>query len=64
MAAIANALEDDALQHAFSDGAFEQTIRPLIAMEEFSSGPPEPLVEARPAVTGARARGGAIKSGR
>ena len=38
MAAIANELADDAMQHAFSDGAVEQSIRPLIAMEEFSAG--------------------------
>ena len=38
MAAIANELADDAMQHAFSDGFVEQSIRPLIAMEEFSAG--------------------------
>ncbi len=43
MAAIANALADDALQHAFCDGAVEQSIRPLIAAEEFSAGPPREL---------------------
>ena len=38
MAAIANELADDAMQHAFSDGPVEEVIRPLIAMEEFSTG--------------------------
>ncbi len=48
MAAIANELADDALQHIFSDGAVEQRIRPLIAMEEFSTAPPGQLVEVKP----------------
>jgi len=39
LAAIANALADDVLQHAFSDGPIEAAIRPLIAREEFSAGP-------------------------
>ncbi|HKM83931.1 MAG TPA: hypothetical protein VJY15_23615, partial [Candidatus Acidoferrum sp.] len=39
MAAIANELADDAMQHAFSDGPVEKVIRPLITMEEFSAGP-------------------------
>jgi hypothetical protein len=39
MAAIANALADDVMQHAFSDGPIEQAIRPLIAPEEFTAGP-------------------------
>ena len=39
MAAIANELADDAMQHAFSDGPIEKIIRPLVAMEEFSAGP-------------------------
>jgi hypothetical protein len=39
LAAIANELADDAMQHAFSDGAIEKSIRSLIAMEEFSAGP-------------------------
>ncbi len=38
MAAIANALADDAIRHAFSDGAVESTIRPLIEPEEFTAG--------------------------
>jgi hypothetical protein len=38
MAAIANAVADEALRHAFSDGAIESAIRPLIAPEEFSAG--------------------------
>ena len=37
MAAIANELDDDSMQHAFSDGPIEQSIRGLIAMEEFSA---------------------------
>ena len=43
MAAIANELADDAMQHAFSDGQVEKAIRPLIAMEEFSSTPAQTL---------------------
>jgi 2-methylcitrate dehydratase PrpD len=39
LAAIANALADNAMQHAFSDGAIEEAIRPLIAPEEFTAGP-------------------------
>jgi hypothetical protein len=39
LAAIANALADHAMQHAFSDGPVEGTIRPLIAPEEFTAGP-------------------------
>ena len=42
MAAIANALADDAIRHAFSDGAFEQVIRPLIEIEEFTAGDDRP----------------------
>ena len=38
MAAIANALADDVMQHAFSDGPIETAIRPLIAPEEFTAG--------------------------
>ena len=38
MAAVANALADDAMQHAFSDGPIEQAIRPLVAQEEFFDG--------------------------
>ncbi len=39
MAAVANALADDAIRHAFSDGRIEQAVRPLIAAEEFDAGP-------------------------
>ncbi len=39
MAAVANALADRAMQHAFSDGEVETVIRPLIAPEEFTAGP-------------------------
>jgi hypothetical protein len=38
MAAIANELADDAMRHALSDGAFEASVRPLIAAEEFAAG--------------------------
>ena len=41
MAAIANALADDAMQHGFIDGPIEAAIRPLIAPEEFTAGSPE-----------------------
>jgi hypothetical protein len=37
MASIANALCDEAMQHAFSDGEVETAIRPLIAIEEFTA---------------------------
>jgi hypothetical protein len=38
LAAIANELEDDVMQHAFSDGLVEKAVRPLIADEEFFAG--------------------------
>ena len=38
MAAIANALADDAMRQAFVDGPFERILRPLIAPEEFTAG--------------------------
>jgi hypothetical protein len=41
LAAIANALADDVLQKAFCAGAIEDAIRPLIAPEEFTAGPPD-----------------------
>src|SRR5208337_744002 len=44
MAAIANELVDDAMQHAFSDGQVEQIVRPLIAVEQFSAGLPGQLI--------------------
>jgi Putative glucoamylase/Protein of unknown function (DUF3131) len=47
LAAIANELADDAMQHAFSDGPIEESIRPLLAMEEFSSGPIGPIASGR-----------------
>jgi hypothetical protein len=49
MAAIANALADNAMQHAFSDGTVERAIRPLIAMEEFGTeqGPRAPIALGR-----------------
>ena len=43
MAAIANELADDAMQHAFSDGQVEQSVRSLIAVEQFSAGLPGQL---------------------
>jgi hypothetical protein len=39
MAAIANALTDNAMQRAFSDGLVERAIRPLLAVEEFGNAP-------------------------
>ena len=42
MAAIANALADDAMRHAFSDGPVERIIRPLIEPEEFTAGVDSP----------------------
>jgi hypothetical protein len=38
LAAIANALNDDVLVRAFSHGAVETAVRPLIALERFESG--------------------------
>ena len=38
MAAIANSLADDAMRCAFVDRQFEQALRPLMAMEEFTAG--------------------------
>jgi hypothetical protein len=38
MAALANALADDAMQRGFVQGGFEKIIRPLLAEEEFSAG--------------------------
>ena len=38
LVAIANALADDAMRQAFSEGAIEASIRPLIAPEEFTAG--------------------------
>jgi hypothetical protein len=42
LAAIANALADDAMRHAFSDGQVERVVRPLIEPEEFTSGEDHP----------------------
>ena len=55
MAAIANAVADDAMQHAFSDGPIEAAIRPLIAREEFTAGDSTGAV--RPAVASTRQAG-------
>lgn len=38
LAALANELRNDRLQHYFSHGAVESTLRPLMAMEEFGAG--------------------------
>ena len=38
MAALANDLEKDRLQEYFSKGEVEQTVRPVIAPEEFTAG--------------------------
>ncbi len=40
LAAIANVLADDAMQHALADGPFEGAIRALIAPEAFTAGAP------------------------
>jgi hypothetical protein len=37
MVAIANTLADDAMRRAFADGPFEATIRPIIAIEQFTA---------------------------
>jgi hypothetical protein len=54
MAAIANELVDDAMQHAFSDGQVEQIVRPLIAVEQFSAGLPGQLIGVQPTVADAQ----------
>ena len=56
MAAIANAVADDAMRAAFIDEQSERILRPLIAPEEFTAGP-APAGASRPA------RGDAGKSG-
>lgn len=38
MAALGNALADDAMRGYVSEGALEETLRPLMQMEEFSAG--------------------------
>jgi hypothetical protein len=38
MAAVANELRNDRLQHYFSHGAVERALRPLMAVEEFGAG--------------------------
>jgi hypothetical protein len=58
MAAIANELADDAMQHAFSDGQVEQIVRPLIAVEQFSAGLPGQVIEVQPRVAGSQDGGG------
>ena len=61
MAAIANELADDAMQHAFSDGQVEKAIRPLIAMEEFSSTPAQNAASSGPRANLFRRIGWALK---
>jgi hypothetical protein len=39
MAAAANALTGDRLQHLFAQGAVERRVKPLMAMEQFTAGP-------------------------
>jgi hypothetical protein len=56
MAAIANELAGDALQHAFSDGRIEQYVRPVIAIEEFAAGPPAQSIAAVPSDDRSRSR--------
>jgi hypothetical protein len=51
MAAIANAVADDAMRDAFIDGPAERVLRPLIAPEEFTAGA-APAGSARPAGDG------------
>ena len=59
LAAIANALCDNAMQHAFSDGPIEAAIRPLIAPEEFTAGPSQRSdEEVAPTKSGSRREGG------
>ena len=48
MAAIANAVADDAMRAAFIDEQTERILRPLIAPEEFTAGP-APADASRPA---------------
>jgi hypothetical protein len=47
MAAIANELAEDGMRHAFCDGRIEQTVRPVIAVEEFAAGAPAESLAAR-----------------
>ena len=61
MAAIANALADDAMRHAFVDGQSERILRPLIAPEEFTAGP-APADRPRPA-RGDTPKGRVIRGG-
>ena len=47
MAAVANALADDAIRHAFSDGVVERSIRSLIEPEAFTAGEDTPAFHGR-----------------
>ena len=58
MAAIANELAEDAMRHAFSDGRIEQSVRPVIAIEEFAAGLPGQVIEVQPTVAGSQDGGG------
>jgi hypothetical protein len=57
LAAIANALADDAMRRAFVDEAAERVLRPMMAPEEFTAGP-DPA-EAHPPAGGAGPSSGA-----
>ena len=48
---------DDAMQHIFSDGQMEQVVRPLIAQEDFSAGPPGHLVWVQPTLNDSEKHG-------
>jgi hypothetical protein len=48
MAAIANALANDAMRRTFIDPQSEAILRPLIAPEEFTAGPAPPMPLAQP----------------
>jgi len=39
MAAIANEVRNNRLQHYFTRGVIEEVVKPLLAMEEFTAGP-------------------------
>ena len=47
LAAIANALADDAMRSAFIDQKSERILRPLIAPEEFTAGQASPVPPTR-----------------
>jgi Putative glucoamylase/Protein of unknown function (DUF3131) len=63
MAAIANALADDAMRSAFIDGESERILRPLFATEEFTAGP-APVGASGPASGDTRDRNASSAVGR